>query len=105
MAKYKILILSKSELAGFAETFKTNEELKNVHIILDLLAIDDLNSKDLKPFVEISKFHNKHNKKSIVIVSTQIAYGNIPNEVNVVPTLQEAHDVIEMEEIQRDLGF
>ncbi|MFK8295318.1 hypothetical protein ACI760_03895 [Capnocytophaga canimorsus] len=45
------------------------------------------------------------NKRSIVIVNDEITYGNIPNEVNVTPTLQEAYDIIEMEEIQRDLGI
>jgi len=29
----------------------------------------------------------------------------IPYEMIVVPTLQEAGDIIEMEEIERDLGF
>ena len=29
----------------------------------------------------------------------------MPDEICVVPTLQEAHDIIEMEDIERDLGF
>jgi hypothetical protein len=29
----------------------------------------------------------------------------MPDEIVVVPTLQEAYDIIEMEEIERDLGF
>ena len=29
----------------------------------------------------------------------------MPDEIVVVPTLQEAFDVIEMEDIERDLGF
>jgi hypothetical protein len=32
-------------------------------------------------------------------------YNAIPNTLHVVPSLQEAHDIIEMEEIERDLGF
>jgi len=29
----------------------------------------------------------------------------MPDEIIVVPTMQEAYDIIEMEEIERDLGF
>ena len=40
-----------------------------------------------------------------MIVSNKIADDNIPDELVIVPTLQEAFDIIEMEEIERDLGF
>ena len=30
---------------------------------------------------------------------------DFPDNFNIVPTLQEAEDVIEMENIERDLGF
>lgn len=101
----KILKISKSEISEFITNFKNDESLKACHLILDLLSVKDLENKDLTPFVEISKFHNKKHKKSIVIVNDEITYGDIPNEVNVTPTLQEAYDIIEMEEIQRDLGM
>jgi hypothetical protein len=29
----------------------------------------------------------------------------MPDEIVVVPTIQEAYDIIEMEEMERDLGF
>jgi len=29
----------------------------------------------------------------------------MPDEIAVVPTIQEAYDIIEMEDIERDLGF
>ncbi|MFN3640990.1 MAG: ribonuclease Z, partial [Flavobacterium sp.] len=32
-------------------------------------------------------------------------YNDIPEKYNVVPSLLEAHDLIEMDEIERDLGF
>ncbi|ATA73330.1 MULTISPECIES: hypothetical protein [Capnocytophaga] len=101
----KIITIKKSELSDFVNTFKDKEELKSTHIILDLSEIKDLETKDLIPFVEISKYHTKKNKKSLVIVSEEITYGNIPNEINLTPTIQEAKDVIEIEDIQRDLGF
>ncbi|MDH3323482.1 MAG: ribonuclease Z, partial [Flavobacteriaceae bacterium] len=42
---------------------------------------------------------------SFVIVSDKVNLDGIPDEIIVVPTMQEAYDVIEMEEIERDLGF
>ena len=32
-------------------------------------------------------------------------YNAVPDKLTVVPSLLEAHDIIEMEEIERDLGF
>ncbi|MDO4229836.1 MAG: ribonuclease Z [Capnocytophaga sp.] len=103
--KAKVIKLTKQELPTFITDFKKDNELKESHIILDLLEIQDLEGKDLKDFVEISKHHSKKNKKSFVIVNKEITYGDIPNELNLTPSLQEAYDIIEMEDIQRDLGF
>jgi hypothetical protein len=40
-----------------------------------------------------------------VIVADGIDFTAVPESLVVVPTVLEAHDVIEMEEIERDLGF
>lgn len=101
----RIVKLTKEELLTFIADFKENSELKDSHIILDLIEIHDLEGKDLKGFVEVSKYHSKKNKKSFVVVNKEVTYGDIPNELNLTPTLQEAYDIIEMEDIQRDLGF
>jgi hypothetical protein len=45
----------------------------------------------------------KKNKKSFVIVASNIDFNKVSDKITVVPTLQEAHDIIEMEEIERDL--
>jgi hypothetical protein len=39
------------------------------------------------------------------VVSPQLNQNDFEDDFIVVPTLQEAHDYIEMELIQRDLGF
>ena len=44
-------------------------------------------------------------KNSFVIVTDKVNLDEIPDEIVVVPTMQEAYDIIEMEEIERDLGF
>ena len=52
----------------------------------------------------MSKSHKKE-KKSFVIVSQNINFNDVPTKLDIVPSIQEAHDIIEMEEIERDLGF
>ena len=47
----------------------------------------------------------KDQNKTFVNVSEGINLDDIPEEMVVVPTLQEAQDIIEIENIERDLGF
>jgi hypothetical protein len=68
----------------------------NYNIIINLDNLNDINF--------LIKIYNlldllKKNKKSLVVVSSYL----IDKEVNVVPTLSEAYDIIELEEIERDL--
>ena len=41
----------------------------------------------------------------MIIVSDVVDFDKVPNYLNVVPSVLEAHDMIEMDEIERDLGF
>ncbi len=77
---------------------------KNQNLILDVTHDKNVTLKDIKAFSELSKTHLK-GKKSFVIVAENIDFNEVPNKLIVVPSLQEAHDIIEMEEIERDLGF
>jgi hypothetical protein len=42
---------------------------------------------------------------SFVIVVNGIDADKVPDEIVTVPTISEAEDIIEMENIERDLGF
>ena len=42
---------------------------------------------------------------SFVILSEKLTYEVLPETINLCPTLEEAIDLIEFEEIQRDLGL
>ncbi len=74
------------------------------HLIIDLLKYESLTLEELVQFIKLSNYQ-RADKKSYVIVNKGINYDLIPDEMIVVPTIQEAQDVIEMEEIERDLGF
>jgi len=77
---------------------------KNDNIIVNLTSLKPLTSQDVIEFLQISNQHRKA-KQSFVIVSNKIKLDDIPDELVIVPTMQEAYDIIEMEEIERDLGF
>jgi hypothetical protein len=77
---------------------------KNDNIIINLTSLKPLVTEDVIEFLKISNQHRKA-KHSFVIVTNKIKHEEIPDELVIVPTLQEANDIIEMEEIERDLGF
>jgi hypothetical protein len=74
------------------------------NLIIDLLKYKELNLNELLEFLKLSNYH-RSTKHSFVIVNDTINIDDIPDEMIVVPTLEEAGDIVEMEEIERDLGF
>lgn len=90
-----------SFLTKVTHQYKTFEKY---NIIIDLLSYDDLNMANIKSFLPLSKQHKK-TKKSFVVVISDFDFNAIPEALTAVPSLLEAHDIIEMEEIERDLGF
>ena len=74
------------------------------NIILDLSPMKNVLSKHLKDFVELAIYHKQFNNKSFVVVAGPIGLKLLPNGINVVPTINEAYDTIEIEDIERDLG-
>lgn len=79
-------------------------KFKNNNIIVSLATLHTLSLKDIVEFLELSNTHRAA-KHSFVIVSETIDLNIVPDEIVVVPTIQEAYDIIEMEEMERDLGF
>lgn len=77
---------------------------KSVNLIIDITHDKSFEISNLKQFSDLASTHKK-NKKSFVIVVEDIDFNKAPNSINTVPSLLEAHDIIEMEEIERDLGF
>ena len=80
------------------------EKYKNYHLIVRLSSLDKITLEDIIEFLRLSNNHRSA-KKSFVVVSHSANLDDMPDEIVVVPTLQEAFDIIEMEDIERDLGF
>lgn len=77
-------------------------KIRNDHIVVNLFSFKRLSSGDVLEFLEISRRHKKANK-SFVLVTDKVDYEDVPEEISLAPTLQEAMDIIEMEDIERDL--
>ena len=67
------------------------------HLILDLTEVSNLNTEHLTKFTTFGK--NLVQNNSFVMISNQFLH----DEFLLVPTLQEAFDIIEMEDIERSL--
>ena len=74
------------------------------NMIIDLSMHKDLTVKAINSFLPLSKIHRKA-KKSFVIVADGVDFNEVSDKLLLVPSMLEAHDIIDMEEIERDLGF
>lgn len=101
------ILISQENLSfdDFVKKFTADyDHFKANNIVLDLNLSQNLTIKDLTRFEKIATQHHK-SKKSFVIVYEDLNFNDLPESLVTVPTLQEAKDLIEMEEIERDLGF
>ena len=83
---------------------KFNVQLSDKNIIIDLLEFDRFTLEKLNLFSELATIFRKYNN-SFVIVNNQINLNEISDDILVVPSLQEAEDIVEMETIERELGM
>lgn len=89
----------------FNQEFNKNyTNFKNVNLILDFSNNINIVLEEILLFSQRSEVH-KNNNKSFVVVYENIDLDKMSDELIVVPTFQEAVDVIEIEEIERELGI
>ncbi len=88
----------------FNSFLKNNTNFKNINVILDFSKTINIDLDKILLFSQISETH-RNNNKSFVIVCEGIEFDKIPDEIVAVPTFKEAEDIIEIEDIERDLGI
>jgi hypothetical protein len=83
----------------FRNLVKSNHKnIQEQNIVIDLTAFKKrITPNHILEFSELGK--------SFVVASSTINIHELPNDISVAPTLKEALDLIEMEEIERDLGY
>lgn len=100
-----IIFQENVSLDGFLTNFNgLYSKVKNENIIINLSSFSQLGTTDLLKFLETSNAH-RAGKKSFVLVTDKVSYDAVPDELCVVPTIQEAKDIVEMEDIERDLDL
>ncbi len=101
------LVIKKSEdtITDFIAKVKSQyDTLKKHNLIIDLFQEPELELESLNQFLELLSMQTE-NKKSLVLVMSSVNYNDFDEDLVIVPSVQEAHDIIEMDEIERDLGF
>ncbi len=89
----------------FLTNFKNSySEIENSNVFLSLSEKINTKEEDIFVFLDYSKKHSEK-KTTFIVISNNVDVDKFPETFNIVPTLQEAEDILEMENIQRDLGF
>lgn len=95
----------KSSFLDTVSTFKKEyPKLKEKHLFIQLSNNFNIVEKDILVFLRYAMQHQK-NGMTFVVIATNFNIDSFPEEFNIVPTLQEAIDVLEFENVQRELGF
>jgi hypothetical protein len=103
---YTVLTDDRANVRAFANYLERTvpDKFEEHNLIIDLLNYKKLELPELLAFLKLSNYQ-RSTKHSFVIVNNAIDIDDIPFEMTVVPTLLEAVDIVEMEEIERELGF
>lgn len=103
--KYTLITSESDSYSEFINSFSTEyQKLKGTNIALQLSENLNITQEEISLFLDYAK-QSKTDSASFVIVKSGINIDDFDENLNIVPTLVEAEDVIEMEEIERDLGF
>ena len=78
--------------------------LASDHLVIEVSENLNMDDTIISLFLDITA-KAKQNGMSFVVIRSGIDIDDFPENLNIVPTLQEAEDVLEMEAIERDLGF
>jgi len=102
---YVLITADESLLADFTGAFELQyNTLKNNHLFVDLTKLEPLKPKELNNFLAWAKL-SRALKKSFIIIIQNISVDKVSENLICVPTLLEAEDTLQMEAIERDLGF
>lgn len=102
---YTLLNIEEDSFINFFNNFKENHDsFKEKHLIINISGKINANEENISLFLNYANLHEQ-NGTSFVVICPNVDVDAFPESFNIVPTLIEAEDVIEMENIQRDLGF
>tara|TARA_B100000768_G_scaffold178936_1_gene195623 strand:+ start:16039 stop:16359 length:321 start_codon:yes stop_codon:yes gene_type:complete len=95
-----IIVLDKKDSINYLKSEINKSKYSNNNIIIDL---KNVVIKDFLLFFKTFENNQKKKNKSLVFLTNNI--DNNSEDLNLVPTLKEALDFIDLEEIERDLNL
>ncbi|RZP08225.1 MAG: hypothetical protein EVA39_04755 [Flavobacteriales bacterium] len=93
-------INNRNNYINSSNEIKSNINIKNIIIDLNEFNFDEIFDDLNNLFTE-----SKNNNRSFVIIKSDYRSEYQSLKMNIVPSLKEAIDIIEIEEIERDLGL
>lgn len=100
-----ILKNGNESIKNFYKEFSKNySSFANDNIIIEISDGKGEEKENILLFLQYSKAH-QNNGMSFVMIIHGIDSDDFPDDIIIVPTLTEAKDIIEMENIERDLGI
>ena len=101
---YTLVTPTETSLESFLKAIAFSD-YKKENLILNFLNSFEISSAQIDSLSEISQ-NKKENGTSFIIIAANIEIDDLKDEtLSVVPTLGEAEDTLEMDAIERDLGF
>lgn len=102
---YSLLKIEKETLTDFVNEVKNySSKFNSEHLIVDFSEKINTNIEEISLFLNLS-IDLRANSISFIVICEGVDIDEIPEEISVVPTLIEALDILEMDAIERDLGF
>jgi hypothetical protein len=102
---YTLISSDENSFSDFYTSFlKKGNGLNKENLILKIFCKINISKKDYILLSNISQ-QKKENGTSFVIIYNNINIDHFPENFNIVPTLIEAEDILEMEAMERELGF
>lgn len=103
--EYVLINPDENSFSSFFSNFeKEHSSYGEKHLIIQILEKFPVSKENIFLFLSYAVGHQE-NGTSFVIIVNDVDIDDFPETLNIVPTLVEAQDIIEMENIQRELGF
>ena len=101
---YTIITPTQTSFEEFVATFNVSD-FESENLFLNFLNTFEVTTAQIDSFSEISNT-KKENGTSFIVIASGIEIDDLEDEIlSVVPTITEAEDTLEMDAIERDLGF
>ncbi|QTE22309.1 hypothetical protein [Polaribacter cellanae] len=102
---YILISSDENSFEEFYNAFLQKEnEFEKEHLVLHISDDINISTANFLLFLKIAEQKN-NNGTSFVIINSVVNVDELPEHLNIVPTLIEAEDILEMENIERELGF